>query len=464
VTRELGAASRRLYLIAQSLVLALAMVGAALLSRAADWHPVGLVLLLFALALLGDRLSVQVRSQHLSAAFVALVLAAVLLGPAPAVAAGLAMGVVDALVRRLPLALWLNNLTAIALFEIAGALMAWVLLGAVHHHRSRHALHSVALPLTVVAVFFVGNALNFLLIALNKRLLDGRGLLQQIRGLLIPLLPSQLAAATLAALLALAYVELDYGALVFAIVIVLAFQYLAIALVRSEDRAFELASHAQRLATLQLGVLVTLVETLQLRDPMTARHAAAVARYARGLARELGLDEHEQDHAHSAGLLHDIGKFAFPDRILHATGGLGAQERRVVCRHPQDGASLVGRLDGYGPVADTILYHHERVDGTGYPAGLIGNEIPLLSRIVAVCETFDVLTARDSYRLPLLEPADAFAELRASAGTQLDAELVERFVTMVERERAGHRAPGDEASFEAELDFERRARAIAQPV
>ena len=87
------------------------------------------------------------------------------------------------------------------------------------------------------------------------------------------------------------------------------------------------------------------------------------------------LSEHEQDLASTAGLLHDIGKFALPDRILHADD-LPDEDWARVRRHPQDGATLVGRLDGYGPVADAILYHHERVDGSGYPAGLIGREIP----------------------------------------------------------------------------------------
>ena len=83
----------------------------------------------------------------------------------------------------------------------------------------------------------------------------------------------------------------------------------------------------------------------------------------------------------------------------------------MIRRHPQDGATLVGRLDGYGPVADAILYHHEHVDGSGYPAGLIGNEIPLASRILAICSTYDTMTARDTYRSPMT-PQDAMAELR----------------------------------------------------
>jgi len=243
--------------------------------------------------------------------------------------------------------------------------------------------------------------------------------------------------------------------------VILIFQYLAIALLRSEDRAEQLEARTVRLASMQLGMLVTLVETLALRDRMTARHAAAVARYARMLSREMGLAPAEQDQVHTAGLLHDIGKFALPDRILHADV-LSDEDWALVRRHPQDGATLVGRLDGYGPVAEAILYHHERIDGSGYPAGLIGSEIPLASRILAVCNVYDTLTARDSYRSPMT-PQDAIAELRRVAGRQLDADIVQTFVAMLERDGPVIFAHGDDADFEEELAFERRARALAAP-
>jgi putative nucleotidyltransferase with HDIG domain len=208
-------------------------------------------------------------------------------------------------------------------------------------------------------------------------------------------------------------------------------------------------------------VLTTLVETLALRDRNTARHAAAVARYARELAQEVGCGEAEQELVHTAGLLHDIGKFALPDHILHAQV-LSDEDWAVIRRHPQDGATLVGRLDGYGDVAEAILYHHEHIDGSGYPAGLIGNEIPLASRIVAVCSTYDTLTARESYR-SAMTPQDAMTELRRVAGRQLDTDLVMSFVEMLECKGPVALAAGDDADFEAELAFGRRARALAQP-
>src|SRR5262249_4661076 len=271
----------------------------------------------------------------------------------------------------------------------------------------------------------------------------------------------QIAIGALAAVLAVAYTNLGLPALFAAVLVILIFQYLVIALLRSEDRADQLEARSIHLASLQLGVLTTLVETLALRDRTTARHAAAVARYARELAREIGCSQAEQDLVHTAGLLHDIGKFALPDRILKADV-LSDDDWALIRRHPQDGAALVGRLDGYGPVAEAILYHHEHIDGSGYPAGLIGKEIPLASRILAICSSYDALTPPESYRSPMTSK-DAATELRRVSGRLLDAELVEAFLGMLERDGPVTFAHGDDADFEAELAFERRARNIAQP-
>ena len=243
--------------------------------------------------------------------------------------------------------------------------------------------------------------------------------------------------------------------------VIVIFQYLMVALLRSEDRADQLEARSVHLASLQLGVLTTLVETLALRDRMTARHAAAVARYARALAQEIGCSEADQDLVHTAGLLHDIGKFALPDRILKAEV-LSDEDWAVIRRHPQDGATLVGRLDGYGPVADAILYHHEHVDGSGYPAGLIGNEIPL--RLAHHRGLLDLRHADRARDLPLADdPPGRDRRAAPRGGRQLDAELVESFIAMLEREGPVTFAHGDDADFEAELAFERRARKIAQP-
>ncbi len=452
---------RRLFWSAESVLLVAAVGTTVLISQVQEWSPLPLVALLLALTMVGQRIKVTLRNQQVTASFVAQVLAMSLLGPAPAVCFGIASIALSSALRRISISAWLNNLTNFAIFPLAGGLMIRALIGNVHDPRNHHLTQGATFGLVIFAMFMVTNALNFIIIAVDNRVIEDRPLLDQAREVFIPLMPGQVATAAVAAILAVAYTTLGFSALLGAALLLLIFQYLAVALLRSEDRADQLEARSIHLASLQLGVLTTLVETLALRDRMTARHAAAVARYSRELARELGRDEAEQDLVHTAGLLHDIGKFALPDSILHAEV-LSDQDWAVIRRHPQDGATLVGRLDGYGPVADAILYHHEHVDGSGYPAGLIGNEIPLASRILAICSTYDTLTARETYRSPMT-PQDAIAELRRVAGRQLDAELVDSFIAMLEREGPVTSAHGDDADFEAELAFERRARKIAQP-
>jgi putative nucleotidyltransferase with HDIG domain len=451
----------RLYIASQAVLLLGALWVAVLSSSASDWQPPELLALLFVLSVVGEWMTITIGNQTLSASFIALVLAMILLGPAPAAAIGIVAVIADSAHRRPPLTVCLANLAAYTVYLVAGGLLARAMIGDAHAADNQQLIKGPTFALVVFVVFIAANLLNFAQIAIQKRVLDGRGVMSQVRTLLIPMLPGQLAAAVLAALLAASYTNLGYPVLLGVVIVIVIFQYLAMALLRSEDRAEQLEARSVRLASMQLGMLATLVETLALRDRTTARHAAAVARYARALARDMGCSDADQELVHTAGLLHDIGKFALPDRILHAEI-LSDEDWALVRRHPQDGATLVGRLDGYGPVADAILYHHEHVDGSGYPAGLIGGEIPFASRIVAVCSVYDTLTARDSYRSPMI-PQDAIAELRRVAGRQLDAEIVDAFIAMLERDGPVTIAHGDDANFEAELGFERRARALAAP-
>lgn len=196
-----------------------------------------------------------------------------------------------------------------------------------------------------------------------------------------------------------------------------------------------------------------MLRTLALEDPSAGRHAAAVARSALALARGAGLPEREQEIAHTAGLLHDIGKKTSLSGIPVAERALRRNDHRLIRRHPVDGARLVRQVPGLGLVADAVLSHHERLDGNGYPYGLRGQAIPSAARVVAVAEVYDVLTARDSYKQPLTAEL-ALAELRGAAGTQLDPHLVEIFATSV-AERLAARHPLGEADLETELRRQR---------
>jgi putative nucleotidyltransferase with HDIG domain len=449
----------RLLLVAEVLLLAGMVVVAVWVSHSSEWHPLTLVGLLLVIALGGEWFTVETNHGVLSASLGAMVLAMGLLGPAPAAVCGIgAIGLHSALGRR-PAAIWLNNLVAFGVAAFAGGLLVRAVAGQVAGVHSQNMSQSVIFGLIVLGALAVLLGLNFALFALDLCLRQGRSLARLTNELFLPLLPGELAVGVVATVLVLAYRSAGLPILLAAIPVLLIFRHLTVALLRSEDRAEQLQARTIHLVSLQMGVLRTLVRALEMRDPTTSRHASAVARYCAALAKEIGATEDAQEVMRTAGLLHDIGKFTWPDSVLHADV-VRAEDQEIVRRHPQDGAELVGALDGYGSAADAILYHHERVDGGGYPAGLIGKEIPLESRILAICCTYHTMTARESYRAPM-SAEEAMTELRLSATNgQLDGELVESFIGLLEREGP---ALAQDADFETELEFDRRVRDMAEP-
>jgi len=449
---------RRLFLAAEVLLLAGVGAASALLGHSGEWHPASLVALLFLLALLSEPFSVKLRDGQLTASTISIVLAIGLLGPAPAAGCGVAAMVLASAVRRIAFSKWVNNLAAFAAAPfVAGLAMRW-LAGQFHVLHSSHGADSFVFGLLLLAVFIAALGMNFVLIGVNALVEEGHSLRRQIPEFL-PLLPGELTAGALAAILAVAYRSVGLPMLIAAIVVLLIFQRLTVSLLRSEERAEQLLARSRQLVGLQFGVLRTLVRALEMRDRSSARHAAAVASYATSLGAELGCGDEERDVLRAAGLLHEIGKFTWPDRVLHAEEV--AQEDEVIVRnHPQEGAILVGALDGYGLVADAILHHHERIDGRGYPAGLIGAEIPLASRILAICSTYDTMATGRGYR-SAMGPEEARSELRVAARNgQLDPDLVERFIAMLERDGV---TAAEAPDFETTLEFERRVQEIAEP-
>jgi HD-GYP domain-containing protein (c-di-GMP phosphodiesterase class II) len=171
------------------------------------------------------------------------------------------------------------------------------------------------------------------------------------------------------------------------------------------------------------------------------------------------MSEAEAEVVHTAGLLHDIGKFNLPDDILKADLPLGPAEWELNRSPPEEGARLISNLEGYETAAEIVRAHHERFDGKGYPRGLSGVQIPLGSRIISVADTYDVLTARDSYRKPIAS-ADAIAELQRVAGTQLDPAVVSVFIDLLGSTDLNYRH-GEDADFDAELGMDTRVARYA---
>src|SRR5205085_4148970 len=191
-------------------------------------------------------------------------------------------------------------------------------------------------------------------------------------------------------------------------------------------------------------------------DERAARHAAAVARFARDMAEVVGMDEGQRELAHTAGLLHDIGRFALSDRVAERGRALNDEDWVAIQRHPELGADMLKDLGIYGPVAEIVLAHHERIDGRGYPRCLPGEEIPEIAKIIAVAEVYDTLTASDTYRTRM-SSFEALRELRRVAGSQLDESDVEVLAQLLAGVGMEYRQ-ADSADFDSEHDMERRIR------
>jgi putative nucleotidyltransferase with HDIG domain len=155
-------------------------------------------------------------------------------------------------------------------------------------------------------------------------------------------------------------------------------------------------------------------------------HSAAVARYSRDIAERLGLSFEERRLAEVCGLVHDVGKVGLPPGLVEKPGPLTSDERRVMERHSTIGERILANVDDYAEIATIVRHHHERVDGGGYPDGLVGDAIPLLSRIVAVADAYDAMTSDRPYRDAM--PSNvARMRLGQSAGKQFDSLVVAAF-------------------------------------
>jgi putative nucleotidyltransferase with HDIG domain len=442
------AGRRQAIAIGQGVLLVVVIAAAISVSTADQWHPLALVGLLFLLVLGSDILVLDAKRFRIGGSFTGLVLAMALLGPAPAAALGLASALVDALRRRVRGSYLLNNLLTYTAFPLLGGL-ALQRLGQNNVEEGGYAV-------AVFCVFLATNILNFLMIAGHTRLLRGGSLVQMFRQVFVPVLPWEVASAVMTALAVYGFEVYGAGIIGLFALALGVYQLLLRALLEGQAHSEEIERRTDQLDVRHEGMLGLLLETLALRDPSAARHAAAVAHYAHELARAAGLSEREQAVVHTAGLLHDLGKEALPDHILIGRADLHPAERRLIEQHPADGARLLLRVEGMGEVAAAVLAHHERIDGRGYPDGLTAEGIPMAARILAVAEVYDVLTAQDSYRIPM-SAAEAEDELRRVAGSQLDGRLVWLFATQVLRGRHPEHM-GHIADLETELQVQRRVR------
>jgi HD-GYP domain-containing protein (c-di-GMP phosphodiesterase class II) len=212
----------------------------------------------------------------------------------------------------------------------------------------------------------------------------------------------------------------------------------------------ELAQRNEALALrnerLFLQAVKSQVTALDVKDNYTARHSAAVARWATDISEAMNLSKHQQNITHLASLVHDVGKIGVPDEVLNAKGKLDGAGWGLIETHCQNGHKILKTIDEFDELAEVILYHHEKFDGSGYPTGIKGYDIPLLSRIICVADSYSAMVSDRPYRaaLPLKV---AKGELRRCAGTQFDPEVVAVFLEVLKshdrRYQTGHSADFD---------------------
>jgi putative nucleotidyltransferase with HDIG domain len=228
------------------------------------------------------------------------------------------------------------------------------------------------------------------------------------------------------ALLAYAYTEVSPFTLPLFLAPALAAQHLFGMYQRQRALAGDLTVANTQLEKANLSFAAALVATLDARDRYTAGHSAAVAIYSRDIAARMGLSDMEQQKAHLAGLVHDIGKVGLPPGLLEKDGPLTLEERRLMQQHSAIGERILRNVEDYEEVAGIVRHHHERVDGNGYPDGLCGDAIPLLARIIAVADAYNAMTSDRPYR-EAMPSRVARLRLAQAVDSQFDTSVVAAF-------------------------------------
>ena len=178
-----------------------------------------------------------------------------------------------------------------------------------------------------------------------------------------------------------------------------------------------------------MGTLTALTASIDAKDEYTRGHSERVAYMGAQLAKAMGMDVKQVELIHTTGLVHDVGKIGVPESVLCKAGKLTDDEFEQIKRHPTIGYHILEGIPSIGPVLPGVLHHHERWDGRGYPAGLAGEEIPEVGRMLALADTFDAMSSTRSYR-PAMPRKAVLEEIRRCAGTQFDPALVPLFVAL----------------------------------
>jgi hypothetical protein len=377
------------------------------------------VLVLSALAIAGDTLSVLLpRSAMGSMAFIPYLALAFVVPGWPAVVAVVGVRLIGELWSRRAAIKALFNVSAHALMQVV-AVSTYTWLGGVSLtvlptlHSASSVTRAIGLPAIIACAvgLIVNNVLAALVIAIDSGRSPLQVWLENHRSTIgIDLLATPL-------VVFFAWVYAAFGAIASATL------WIPILGLRQLQRTnLELERTNQELLEL-------MVKSLEARDPYTSGHSRRVHHYSTVIARALGLREREVEQIGRAALLHDVGKIHEKyAAVLAKSENLTPEEWAIIQEHPNDGADLVATMTKLADVVPGIRHHHENWDGTGYPGGLAGEQIPIASRIIRFADTIDAMTTERPYRLPLTE-AQVRSEIVRGRATQFDPMIADRLLT-----------------------------------
>ncbi len=418
----------------------IALMAASSTQRTDMLDPIMLAVLV-ALACVAQRVPVFLfRSSAISVSFAAVIAAYVLYGTGAAVWVSLAQALVNSITpRRKPLRKAAFNFGSFALSAFAAGELYRLIGGMTPPSAIGPTLLAVAV--SAGAYFLVNTSLTAVAIAMS----EGQNVVSVWRTNYSWMPVNFGATAVQGAALALAYQALGlFGVFVFTVPLCVAWFSFRLYMAKSTEvrqRNEELSTVNEllrqtndRLEQSHVSVIGALIGALEAKESHLSGHAATTMHYSVEVGRKLGLGADEIAAIKLGALFHDVGKIGVPESLLSKPAELTEEEWIEMRAHPTIGASLLGNVPMLDRIRPIVLAHHENFDGTGYPAGLKGSEIPLAAQIISVADSYDAMTSERPYRIAL-RPKQALRELRANAGTQFNPVVVEAFIQVVIEER-----------------------------
>jgi hypothetical protein len=431
--RKLSQHPQRLTLMyVATLVAAAAATAAALIASGYTLEAPVTVLALGAAAAVAERISVRfavaqsglTRTEEQSLSLLPTLFAAVLFGPLAAAAVGAASMLGDPELTsrrdpdRAPRLKWATYTSTRFISGAAMGLAAQATLAAVPSE------FGGLIAATLVGAV-IGELLDVFFTALTGSV-RGRPIRDAIRTVVPVVLISAPIYAPIVALLAYMYVRVSPWTLALFLVPAMAAQRLYGLYQEQRRLADDLSTVNETLERANLQFAAALIATLDARDRYTAGHSAAVAIYSRDIAERMGLATEIQEHAYLCGLVHDIGKIGLPPGLLEKPGALTLEERRQMQEHSAIGERILAHVDEYSEIATVVRHHHERIDGQGYPDGRVDEDIPLVSRIIAVADAYNAMTSDRPYR-DAMPSRVARLRLAQAVDSQFDTAVIAAF-------------------------------------